>query len=201
MFVVGTSDESNRAATAEVDGATGGREDVAVGGVAGRVGTTFGAVEVGDATSPPLAFRSAALLFPFVVATARRESGDFRPASEAVERSSDAFKIQPSRVTLTHPLGALAPLTATLVPALSDATLRADAVPFDRTTAARLPMRGDVDPRCAEIRERSTKPSRETLAYAPRVSISRTVTPGCTLPMDLPFGVLKTATGVVTTRD
>jgi hypothetical protein len=127
------------------------------------------------ATSPPLAFRAA----PLDLAEAVVRPPLFEERAVSLDgRSSDDFRIHPSRETFAHPVGALPEATATVVPASSEATLFAVVAPRARTTAARLPTRGDALPRCADKRARSTKPSIVTLAYAPRVSMTRTVVPG-----------------------
>src|SRR5262249_34353512 len=113
------------------------------------------------ATSPPLAFRAAPL--DLAEAVFRRSVFD-EPAVSAEGRSSDDFRIQPSRETFAHPAGALPDATATVVPASSEATLFAVVAPRARTTADRFPTRGAALPRCADRRARSTKPSMVTFA-------------------------------------
>jgi len=158
-------------------------------------------VASGDAaTSPALAFSPADR--DFADADVRLTSVLARAAFLDGFRSSDDLRIHPSRETLTHPAGPPPnDLTATDVPASSDARLRALVDPLARTTTVRFPTRGDELPRCDVRRARSTNPSSETFAYAPRVSMTRTATPGWTLPMAFPFGEASTAAGVVTTRD
>jgi hypothetical protein len=127
------------------------------------------------ATSPPLAFRAVPL--DLAEAVFRRSVLEVRAVSVDA-RSSEDFRIHPSRETFAHPAGALPDATATEVPASSEATLFADVAPRTRTMADRLPTRGDALPRRADRRARSTKPSIVTLAYAPRVSSTRTAVPG-----------------------
>jgi hypothetical protein len=169
----------------------------AAGAFAAAAGAGFALGADDEATSPALALRAAS-----------RDLGvDVRPspaelrAVSAAARSSEDFRTQPSRETFAHPAGALPVDTDTLVPASSDATLRAVLAPRARSTAERFPTRGADLPRCAESRDRSTKPSIEIFAYAPRVSITRIDVPGWTLPIALPLGDARTAAGVVTTRD
>jgi hypothetical protein len=114
------------------------------------VGLDFGADE--EATSPVLDFR--AEVFDFADADLRPSALELRAVS-AEARSSEAFRIQPSRVTFAHPVGALPPDNETVVPASSDATLRAVLAPRVRTTADRVPTRGEALPRCADRRDRS----------------------------------------------
>src|SRR5689334_3190598 len=127
------------------------------------------------ATSPPLALRAVPL---DLAGTVVRLSGVDEWAVSVDGLSSDDLSTHPSRETFAHPAGAFAEATATVVPASSDATLLAVAAPRTRTTAARLPTRGDELPRCAANLARSRKPSIVTLAYAPRVSRTRTDVPG-----------------------
>jgi hypothetical protein len=114
-----------------------------------------------EATSPALALR--AELFDFADAVVRLSVLGERAVSVDA-RSSEDLRIHPSRETLAQPAGALLDDNATVVPASSDARLRAVLAPFARTTADRLPTRGDDLPRCAVSRDRSTKPSIETFA-------------------------------------
>jgi hypothetical protein len=134
----------------------------------------------------------------FVAATFRLGAEGFAAAvvfgTSSAERST-----QPIRVTRTHPFGAELVSMSTAVPASSDATLFADALPFDLTTTERFPMRVVLEDFCAEIRVRSTYPPTETRAYAPFVASTRSSTPGRTLPIAFPVGVDITASGVFTT--
>jgi hypothetical protein len=147
------------------------------------------------ATSPALAFRDAGA--PVV---GRRVGCLDRATSVAGARSRADCSTHPSRETRTQPAGAFPALTDTDVPASSEAMLRPAAAPRDRSTAARLPTRGDEPRRSAESRTRSTNPSIDTFAYAPRVSSTRSARPGCTLPIARPLGDPSTADGVLTTR-
>jgi hypothetical protein len=127
----------------------------------GSAGFFTAALLVGDdATSPALALRDEAA----VLAVGRRDGDDARATSAADGRSSADCNTQPSREMRTQPVGASPVRTTTDVPASSDATLRADVAPRDRTTALRLPTRVDEARRSGERRVRSTNPSIDTLA-------------------------------------
>jgi hypothetical protein len=147
------------------------------------------------ATSPALDFRAG--VAPVV---GRRVGCVDRATSADGVRSRADCSTHPSRETRTQPAGASPAFTDTDVPASSDAMLRLAVAPRDRTTAARFPTRGDEPRRSAESRTRSTNPSIDTLAYAPRVSSTRKARPGCTLPIARPLGDPSTADGVLTTR-
>lgn len=164
MFVMGTSDESESGATAlDLVAATDGEVAAVRGGGAARDdatgtrGSAFTARAVA-ATSPPLALRD-----PESLGLAEPRVMDARVLVAAdVDRSSDDVRTQPSRVTEAQPVGAGPDPTTTLVPASSEATLRADVPPRARTMAARLPTRGDAAPRCDDSLARSTNPSIDT---------------------------------------
>jgi hypothetical protein len=123
--------------------------------VAARVvaGAGLDFVAAGEATSPALDLWADVL--GFADAEVRRSALELRAVS-ADPRSREDFRIQPSRVTFAQPVGALPLENATVVPASSDATLRAVLAPRARRIAERLPTRGEALPRCAERRDRST---------------------------------------------
>jgi hypothetical protein len=106
------------------------------------------------ATSPALDFRDVAA-GDFVVATLRLVAVGFAAVFAAGLSRADR-RTHPIRATRTQPLGAELVSMSTAVPASSDATLFADALPFDRTTTERLPMRVVADDFCAVSRVRST---------------------------------------------
>jgi hypothetical protein len=121
---------------------------------------TFSREAGGDATSPALALREAAeglgastfVDLAFVDAT--RFGTDLSSTVAVFSRSSDDLSTQPSRDTRTHPGGAPAVATTTVVPASSDATLRPVSRAFARTTVGRFPTRVADRPFCTESRAR-----------------------------------------------
>jgi hypothetical protein len=173
MLAVGTSVESPSDVDADAGAAAG-----LVGGAGAAVATVATRLvgETGDdATSPALAFRPT--LTGFFTAAVRRSGVGLRATADPL-RSSEDFRTHPSRETLAQPVGAEPDASDTAVPASSDARPRPELAARDRTTADRLPTRGDAFPRCADSRARSTKPSIVTFAYAPRSSVTRSDEPG-----------------------
>ena len=169
-FAVGTSIESDETRAAAADDsitATGTGADTLAGAVdddpaltpappdtfaLGAI--TLGALGVGAATSPPLDLRDG-VAGDLVDTTVRFPVVGFAAAVVA-GRSRAERSTQPIRVTRTHPFGAELVWMSTAVPASSDATLFAEALPFDRTTTERFPTRVVAEDFCDVSRARST---------------------------------------------
>ena len=138
MFDVGVRVESLSGLAAETAAGTAGRTrataTLAFGG--GATGLVAAPGLVADATSPALVFRAEPVACPAATLFATA-----LVAAVVAPRSSDVLSTQPSRETRTHPAGASPAVNDTVVPASSDATLRAAATPRARSIAGFLPTR------------------------------------------------------------